>query len=116
MNINLGDGGFTYFNGISVNSGVYTQAGELTWDYFTSSDSTVQIDLERFITEGFSRNGIICPSLLNLEFLFDDSEAIDYDINRYYGAYVSRNDTGEFILNGEFLYQFRNISSLRFFE
>ena len=108
VNINLGDGGFTYFNGISVNSGVYTQAGELTWDYFTSSDSTVQIDLERFITEGFSRNGIICPSLLNLEFLFDDSEAIDYDINRYYGAYVSRNDTGEFILNGEFLYQFRN--------
>jgi hypothetical protein len=106
--INFGEGGFSYFNGISIQSGTYTQAGELMRDYFVSSGSTVQMDLERYVTEGFARNSIVCPNLLNLEFLFDDTEAQDYDINRYYGAYVSRNDTGEFKLNGNFLYEFRN--------
>lgn len=108
VSINFGEGAYSYFNGISINSGTYTQAGELMWNYFTGPDSTVQMDLERFVTEGFGRNGIVCPSLLNLEFLFDDTDSDNYDINRYYGAYVSRNDTGEFRLNGDFLYQFRN--------
>ena len=108
VEVNFGQDSYSYFNGISVSSGVYTRAGEFLRPYFTSPESTPMIDLERYITEGFSRNGIICPNLLNLEFLFDDENSDDYGINRYFGAYVSRNDLGEFRLNGNFLYDFRN--------
>lgn len=108
ISINFGENAYSYFNGISIPTGTYTSAGEFLKPFFTSPDSTSQIDLERYITDGFSRNGIACPNLLNLEFLFDDPNADDYSINRYFGAYVSRNDTGEFVLNGDFLYNFRN--------
>ena len=109
VNINFGNQGYTYFNGIDYRNGVYTRASEFASDYFVSSNSTPQIDLENYITSGFSRNGIICPSLLNLTFLFDDPDAEDFSINRYFGAYVSRNDLGEFVLNGSFLYEFKDL-------
>jgi hypothetical protein len=108
ISVTFGNESYSYFNGISVSSGTYTSAGEFLSTFFTSTESTPMIDMERYITEGFSRNGILCPNLLNLEFLFDDPYADDYSINRYFGAYVSRNDLGNFRLNGNFLYQFRN--------
>lgn len=110
VNINFGNQGYTYFNGIDYRSGVYTRASEFASDYFTSSNSTPQIDLENYVTSGFARNGIICPSLLNLTFLFDDPDASDFSINRYFGAYVSRNDLGEFVLNGNYLYEFKDLT------
>jgi hypothetical protein len=62
---------FSYFNGVSIKEGVLTQQGELLNSYFTSTASSSQIDFEEYITDGFSRNGIVCPNLLNLEFLFN---------------------------------------------
>jgi hypothetical protein len=108
VEVNFGSDSYSYFNGISIASGVYTRAGEFLRPYFTSPESTPMIDLEGYITEGFSRNSIVCPNLLNLEFLFDDDTSVNYGINRYFGAYVSKNDLGEFRLNGNFLYDFRN--------
>lgn len=99
---------FTYYNGVSVSEGVFTQKGEILNPYLTSSRSTSQIDFEEYITDGFFRNGVVCPNLLNLEFLFDDPDSDIYTINRYLGFYVSRNDLGEFKLNGNFFYEFRN--------
>ena len=64
---------FSYFNGVSIKEGVLTQKGELLNSYFTSAASSSQIDFEEYVTDGFSRNGIICPNVLNLEFLFSDS-------------------------------------------
>jgi len=99
---------FTYYNGISISEGVFTRKGEVLNSYLTSNQSTSQIDFEEYVTNGFSRNGIICPNLLNLEFLFDDPDSDFYTINRYLGFYVSRNDLGEFKLNGNFFYEFKN--------
>lgn len=101
---------FTFYNGVSIKDGVFTKKGEILGDYLKSTASSSQIDFEEFITDGFSRNGLICPNILNLEFLFDDPDSDLYSINRYLGFYVSRNDLGEFKLNGDFFYQFRNSS------
>ena len=35
-----------------------------------------------FITEAFERNGLVSANLVNLEYLFDDPTAIDYEIYR----------------------------------
>ena len=102
--------GFTYFNGVSIKEGVLTQKGELLNKYFTSAESSSQIDFEEYMTNGFSRNGVICPNLLNMEFLFDDPDSDLYSINRYIGFYVSRNDLGEFKLNGQYFWENRNDS------
>ena len=102
--------GFTYFNGVSINEGVLTQKGELLNSYYTSAESSSQIDFEEYMTDGFSRNGIICPNLLNMEFLFNDPDSDLYSINRYIGFYVSRNDLGEFKLNGQYFWDNKNDS------
>lgn len=111
INYSLQPNTFTYFNGVSVKEGVFTQKGEILNSYFTSPESSSQIDFEEYITDGFSRNGIICPNLLNLEFLFNDADSDLYSINRYLGFYVSRNDLGEFKLNGQYFYENRNDSN-----
>ena len=100
--------GFTYFNGVSVKEGVLTQKGELLNSYLTSAESSSQIDFEEYMTNGFSRNGIICPNILNMEFLFNDPDSDLYSINRYIGFYVSRNDLGEFKLNGQYFWDNKN--------
>lgn len=108
ISFSMGNNNFTYFNGASISEGVLTQRGEILNDYLSSPDSSSQIDFEEYITNGFSRNGIICPNLLNLEFLFDDPDSDLYTINRYVGFYVSRNDLAEFKLNGEYFWENRN--------
>jgi hypothetical protein len=109
LEVSWGYDSYTYFKGASINEGVYTKKGELLNDYFSSSPSDAMIDFEDYLTSGFSRNGIICPNLLNLEFLFNDDESELYTINRYLGFYVSRNDVANFRMNGQFFYEFRNM-------
>ena len=110
ITFSLGENGFTYFNGVSISEGVLTQKGELLNSYYSSADSSSQIDFEENITNGFSRNGIICPNMLNLEFLFNDPDSDLYSINRYVGFYVSRNDLANFKLNGEYFWEKRRDS------
>jgi hypothetical protein len=109
LEVSWGYDSYTYFKGISVTEGVYTKKGELLNDYFSTSQSDPMIDFEDYLTSGFSRNSIICPNLLNLEFLFNDDESELYTINRYLGFYVSRNDIAEFRMNGQFFYDFSDL-------
>ena len=99
---------YTYYNGASIKDGVFTERGELLYDYLVSPQSSVQSDFENYVTAGFQRNGIICPNVLNMEFLFNDTDSDLYTINRYFGFYVSKNDLGNFFLNGDYFYEFRN--------
>lgn len=99
---------YTYYNGVSIKDGVFTERGELLYDYLVSPQSSVQSDFEEYVTNGFQRNGIISPNVLNMEFLFNDEDSDLYTINRYYGFYVSKNDLGNFFLNGDFFYKFKN--------
>ena len=109
IDVSWGPNSYSYYNGVSINHGLYTRKGEILSGYFSSDSSDTMIDFESYVTNGFSRNGIISPNLLNLEFLFDDDEADNYSINRYFGMYVSRNDLNELRSNGEFYYKFRDL-------
>ena len=109
INVSWGPNSYTYYNGASVSEGIYTRKGEIVSGYFSSDSSDRMIDFESYITSGFSRNGIIPPNLLNLEFLFDDDDADNYTLNRYFGMYVSRNDLNELRSNGEFYYEFKDL-------
>lgn len=77
----------TSWNGIVVSSGVFGSRGEYLDDLYTQS--TPLKFFEENITNGFSRNGIIFPNIINLEFAFNDETSSKYDINRYIGLYVN---------------------------
>ena len=106
MNVRFEEELLTQYNGISYQEGTLTTKGEFLDDVWQNGRSI--IDFEEFITGGFERQGIICANLLNLEFLFDDDTADLYDIPRYLGFYVGKNDIGSFQLSGNDLFGFRN--------
>ena len=110
LEVSWGYDSYTYYKGASVSDGIYTKKGELLNQYLSSAKSDPMMDLEDYITSGFSRNGIICPNLLNLEFFFDDADSDLYTINRYVGMYVSRNDIATIRTNGEFFYEYRDLA------
>ena len=72
-------------------------------DYYKNPET--QIGFEDFMTDGFRRNGVLSYRLLNLEFLFNDEQAPDYTINRYYGLYVNAPAMATFKIDGNALYQ-----------
>jgi hypothetical protein len=90
----------TWF-GADYTSGTITGKGEFLYDFW-KTDNRI-LDFEETITAGFERNGLISTNLINLEFLFDDSEATLYTINRYFGLYVKENQLAEFELVPEIL-------------
>lgn len=90
----------TWF-GIDYNSGTITGKGEFLYDFF-STDHRI-LDFEETVTGGFERNGLISSNLINMEFLFNDSEAKQYTINRYFGFYVNETQLAEFELSSEIL-------------
>lgn len=108
ISVRFDDGLMTTWNGVSYADGSMTSKGELLSDYWTRGH--LQIDFEEYITEGFERHGIICPYLLNLEFLFNDPDTPTYSIPRYFGFYVSKVQLAELQLDGDALYANRNVS------
>lgn len=104
MTISFQTDGYTSFNGISYREGSFAQKGELLYDYFQQENPILSV--EEFLTQGFQRNGIISSSIINLEFLFDDQEAEQYSINRYFGLYVNSIDLAKFELDENGLVQY----------
>jgi hypothetical protein len=89
----------TSWNGIVVNSGVFGNRGEYLSPLYQSS--TPLKFFEENITNGFSRNGIIFPNILNLEFIFNDDTSNKYDFNRYLGVYVNSINLADFNIDLE---------------
>jgi hypothetical protein len=87
LSVSYGENDFTTWNGIIINEGTFGSRGELTYDLYSSSNPLKFF--EENITNGFSRNGIIFPNILNLEFVFNDDSSAKYDFNRYLGVYVN---------------------------
>ena len=81
------------FNGIDLGKGGFTSKGEYLHKDFVRADSPL-IASNEMITDGFERNKLACANLINIEFLFDDHNAKDYSINRYFGLYVNDIDSG----------------------
>jgi len=104
ITVSYQENGYTTFNGISYQNGTYVQAGELLYDYINEENPLT--NTEEFITLGFQRNGVISSHVINLEFLFNDDDAENYSINRYFGLYVNSIDLASFSLNDDALSQF----------
>jgi hypothetical protein len=85
--VSYGENDFTTWNGILINEGKFGSRGELLYDLYSSSQPLKFF--EENITNGFSRNGILFPNILNLEFVFNDDSSAKYDFNRYLGVYVN---------------------------
>lgn len=108
MTARFDEGLLTTWNGVAYQSGAMTSKGERLERYWESAQT--QIEFEQFITQGFERQGIICPFLLNLEFLFDDETADMYSVPRYFGLYVNKKEIGSFQLDGQKLFDNRSTS------
>jgi len=87
------------WNGINYNKGGFTSSGSYAYGDLITKDATI-IENEYFFTQGFQNNGVLLANLLNLEFLFDDVNAPEYSINRYFGMYVNEIEEGNFDLSG----------------
>jgi len=83
----------SYF-GLDARTGVLSSIKEKT-DLFDQEQS--QFDLEKYVTEGFYRNYLLYPRILNLEFEFNDLNK--YESGRYFGLFVDDFDLGFGYLN-----------------
>ena len=104
LTVSFQTNGYTTFNGVAYQKGSFAQKGELLQDFY-SQENPLSV-VEEYITLGFQRNGIISSHVINLEFLFDDEEADEYSINRYFGLYVNSIDLASFGLNEFGLYEY----------
>jgi len=102
----LNKGENSYWNGISYRKGGFGSIGSDIYLDYTLIDKTF-IESEDFITDGFKRNSVICANLLNMEFLFDDEEQIEYTFGRYFGLYVSEVELGKFEISKDRLFDDR---------
>ena len=84
----------TFYNGIDLIKGGFTSKGEFHYKDTVLTDKPL-IEYNQFITDGFSRNSMVCANLMNLEFLFDDEMAEEFSINRYFGIFVDDYELGE---------------------
>lgn len=75
--------------GITVDSGVI--AGRSETPYFFNQKINNFTELNAFVSQGFERNNILCPNLLNLEYIFNDEDVSTFTMNRYYGLYLTEN-------------------------
>ena len=79
--------------GISVYKGSIVSITESILHLF---DQELPIkDFDRYITDGFYRNGLVLANLLNLEFMFDDV-VTDFSTSMYYGLYVNYKDIDDY--------------------
>jgi len=42
--------------------------------------------------QGFERNNLLYPNIINLEFMFNDNSQEEYSMHRYFGLYLTEND------------------------
>lgn len=89
----------TLWQGIDIENGGFVSKGEYVYDRLFGTDSTI-IENEHFITQGFERNKVALANILNMEFLFDDEDAENFTINRYFGLYVNSIPEGSFQIDG----------------
>ena len=99
MYVNFSNGEVTYY-GIDKISGVLEKRVENFENELLRNDNPVLYN-DKWFTEGFERNGLIFPYIMNIEYLFDDdnfkhNSKESYDFARYIGVYCNNIEFGEF--------------------
>ena len=99
MYVNFSNGEVTYY-GINRTDGVLEKKVENFENELLENDNPI-LKNDKWFTEGFERNGLIFPYIMNIEFLFDDdnfknNSGETYDFARYIGLYCNNIEFGEF--------------------
>ncbi len=95
MYVNFSNGEVTYY-GINKFNGVLEKKVENFENELIKKDNPVLKD-DMWFTEGFERNNLIFPYIINIEYLFNDDKFGDtYDFARYIGVYCNNIEFGEF--------------------
>ena len=99
MYVNFSNAEVTYY-GIDKISGVLEKRVESFENELLRSDNPV-LKNDEWFTEGFERNGLIFPYIMNIEYLFNDDNfkhngEESYDFARYIGVYCNNIEIGEF--------------------
>lgn len=82
---------FSKWNGIDYETGGYISKSSFLENIYEEEKEI--FEFEKFIFDGYRKNKVVFPNILNLSFLFDDSpsdknELRTWSINRYYGFYI----------------------------
>jgi hypothetical protein len=99
MYVNFSNNEVTYY-GINRVNGVFEKRVENFENELLKNDNTI-LKNDKWFTEGFERNGLIFPYIMNIEYLFDDENfkhksGESYDFARYIGLYCNSIEFGEF--------------------
>ena len=86
---------YSIFRGIDTVKGGFVEKKENLHEDFTNHDN-LEIFSNEVFSSAFERTGVAVANLINLEFLFDDFQADNYDIYRYFGVYVTPHKEGYF--------------------
>ena len=78
--------------GIAVDKGIITGRSETPY-FFDQKETFTEVNA--FVSEGFERQNLLCPNLLNLEFAFNDNDVSTYSMHRYFGLYLTENELYE---------------------
>lgn len=84
--------GINSWFGISVDTGLVVKKDEVSYFANETINKGIQDKLNQFIVDGFERNRLLCPNLINLEFMFNDEDVPNYRMSRYFGLYFKEND------------------------
>lgn len=76
--------------GIAINKGIITGRSEVP--YFFNQIASNFTHMNAWVSGGFERQNLLCPNLLNLEYVFNDNDVSLYSMHRYYGLYLSENE------------------------
>lgn len=98
ISFNFGENAAVGFRGIDLLNGGFANKTEFISKDYIRNDLP-EIFANELISSGFERHNIISANLINMEFMFDDHNAIDYNIYRYFGVYVDEHEEGKFEVN-----------------
>jgi len=90
VNLSLNEYDPNTWYGIAVDKGIIAGRSEVPYFFQKVADNFT--DLNAFVSQGFERQGLLCPNLLNLEFAFSDDDVSTYTMHRYFGFYLSENE------------------------
>lgn len=81
------------WRGIAIDKGIITNKIETSYfgNNILTSELGVQERFDEYIINGYERNNILYPYIINLEFMFNDEKTEEYSMHRYFGLYLSSN-------------------------
>lgn len=80
---------YNLWYGISVDNGILSNVYENVYDIDKINN---QVEYDNYITLGYERNKLLNPYLINLEFMFNDKNSKNLEINQYIGFYIYNYD------------------------